>query len=564
MTQSNTTSKQPTDFNDLHIMFGLKAVEEQIAEAISFAQQTPADVVEYDDSYFNANDEDYSVQGAGNLSPHPSGEEQPAAKFDINLLVKRFAYAMPDGKIWDSHKKVLLKKTPFKDLVGKPLFDEWMAHDTRRNVDQESVMREASEEKAKHAWGPLGGALDRYVYLYPSTDVWDKQKKRVIPANALKLAIADCYEDWAKHPNRQEIDIENLVFDPTQSVNPETHINMFVGLSIEPAGHDSQCTAIRELLFFLCNRNADVYLWLISWLAYPLQNVGAKMGTAVLMHSEVQGSGKSLFFDKVMRKIYGGEYSSTLGQHQLESSYTDWRSKMLYGVFEEIFSRDQKYSHTGTVKQMITGETQRIEKKFMSGWEEANHMNAVFLSNEIQPFPVEPFDRRMLVIWPEGKLHPDLVKRVLDELNQGGIEAFYKHLLSIDLQGFTSHTEPPMTEAKERLIDFGRSGWDTFYQEWRKGYLAVPYMSCLITDLYEAYKAWCHSGHERQISLKKFSDFMSVPSRGKRKRDVWYQVGQGKKKGTFLIVSDAPEDTPQMVWLGKCVSEFQKELRECA
>jgi putative DNA primase/helicase len=262
-----------------------------------------------------------------------------------------------------------------------------------------------------------------------------------------------------------------------------------------------------------------------------------------------------------MRQVYGTEYSSTLGQHQLESSYTDWRSKMLYGVFEEIFSRDQKYSHTGTVKQMITGETQRIEKKFMSGWEEANHMNAAFLSNEIQPFPVEPFDRRMLVIWPEGKLSKELVRRVLDELNNGGIEAFYQHLLSLDLQDFTSHTEPPMTEAKERLIDFGRSGWDTFYQEWHKGYLSVPYMSCLIVDLYEAYKAWCHSGHERQISLKKFSDFMSVPSRGKRKRDAIYDKGVSTKKGTFLLVDERPEALTQKAWLGGCVSTFQKALQ---
>jgi len=303
-------------------------------------------------------------------------------------------------------------------------------------------------------------------------------------------------------------------------------------------------------------------MWLMSWLAYPLQNVGGKMATAVMMHSEMQGSGKSLFFDGIMRKIYGSDYSATLGQHQLESPYTDWRSKMLYGVFEEIFSRDQKYSHTGTVKQMITGETQRIEKKFMSGWEEANHMNAVFLSNEIQPFPVEPFDRRMLVIWPEGKLPEDLKNRVVEEMEGEGVTAFYYHLLNFPLHGFDAHTQPPMTEAKERLIDFGRAGWDSFYQEWRKGYLAVPFMPCLIVDLYEAYKAWCHSGHERQISLKKFSDFMSIPSRGKRKRDVSYELGISKKKGTFLIVSEQPESLTQSAWLGGCVGTFKKALEK--
>ena len=68
------------------------------------------------------------------------------------------------------------------------------------------------------------------------------------------------------------------------------------------------------------------------WLAYPLQHVGAKLRTAVLMHSEMQGSGKSLFFEGVMRPIYG-RYAATLGQHQMESQYTDWQSNLLYGLF---------------------------------------------------------------------------------------------------------------------------------------------------------------------------------------------------------------------------------------
>src|SRR5690625_2799769 len=108
---------------------------------------------------------------------------------------------------------------------------------------------------------------------------------------------------------------------------------------------------------------------------------------------------------------------------------------------------------------MITGKTQRIEKKFISGWEESNHMNAVFLSNEVQPFPIEPSDRRMLVLWPRRKLPAELQHDVTTEINNGGIPAFYGWLLSIDLAGFDPHTKPPMTPEKERIIDFGRPGW---------------------------------------------------------------------------------------------------------
>ena len=64
--------------------------------------------------------------------------------------------------------------------------------------------------------------------------------------------------------------------------------------------------------------------------------MGTKLATAILFHGEVQGAGKSLFFSDIHRQVYG-KYSATLGQHQLESQYSDWKSGNLYSVFEEIF-----------------------------------------------------------------------------------------------------------------------------------------------------------------------------------------------------------------------------------
>ena len=117
------------------------------------------------------------------------------------------------------------------------------------------------------------------------------------------------------------------------------------------------------------------------------------MATSILMHGETQGAGKSLFFGKVMREIYG-KYSVTLGQNGLESIYTDWAKQKLYCLFEEIFNNKSKYGMMGLIKHMITGETIRIEEKFMSGYEQSNHINCVFLSNDTQPLPLEEKDRR--------------------------------------------------------------------------------------------------------------------------------------------------------------------------
>lgn len=519
-----------SDFNDVHVSYGLKQVRSLVqlvveAEPVTSDEASPA--------------------------PSESGVERPS----IEQALQRYALAMPDAKVWDAQEKKLCRQTAVKAFLGKPLFDEWMGHADRRTVMQRDIADEASAAQAGEE-GVLGRALRRYVYLYPTDSAWDEDLKEVVPLSGLRYALADSFDQWLKHPRRRQCNQADLVFDPLQRSSAH-QINTYRGLPLEPQRDDDRCQAIRHLVYTLCNQNDEVWQWLCRWLAYPLQNVGAKMATAVLMHSETHGSGKSLLFEEVIKPIYG-EYGATLGQHQLESSYTDWRSRKLFALFEEVLSRDSKYSQTGTLKHMITGKTQRIEKKFVAGWEEANHMNAVFLSNEVQPFPLEPSDRRFCVIWPNNPLSPEMQAAVSDELANGGVEAFYSWLLRLPFDGFHPHTKPPMNDEKERLIDFGRASWDTFHRDWQSGNLDVPYISCLTQDLFEVYERWCQSRREHVVSHTKFSGL--IAARERKRRDIHYDVGIGRKKGAFFIVGEKPSDTSQSRWLGDCVDEFQKAM----
>lgn len=530
-----------SDFNDLHVSAGLAVVRQQVMDAVNQARAAANDSAAEPESADDAE-----------ASPDPTESRGPS----LQELLNRYALAMPDAKIWDAEKRRLLKQGALKAQVGHKLFAEWLGHDERRTVEQSDVIPFARAAQTKGDSG-IARSLERYVYLYPTDSVWDCDKKDIVPISGLRYAIADHFDDWLKHPYRRVIDRENLVFDPRQRVG-EGCINTFRGIQMSPDTDETKCKHIKRMIGLLCNDDRDVYNWLIRWIALPLQQVGTKMATAILMHSSVHGSGKSLLWDGVVKKVYG-QYGSTLGQHQLESQYTDWRSQVLFGLFEEVLSRDQKYSHSGTLKHMITGETHRIEKKFVSGWEEANFMNAVFLSNEVQPFPLEESDRRFMVIWPEQTLPVDLQQAVVHEIENGGIEAFYHYLLRLDLDGFGPHTKPIMTEAKERLIDFGRPGWDTFYREWQRGALEVPYQTCLVKDLYRFYQYWAREHGERaSISSTKFGGFLATKER--RRRDVHYTFGMDSPKGTFFIIG-APEDgMSQQKWLGNCVTEFRKPL----
>lgn len=496
------------------------------------------------------------------LSPDPSVN---SAAPTIENLLQRYALIEPDGKVWDSHAKKIIKTGAFKNIVRPKMYKDWVEHEKRRTVllDDVQVQVAAAQKKGR---GGLGEALNRYVYLNPSDTVWDRVTRTVVAVSHLKIAIADCFAMWVSHPEREEIPVRNFVFDPTQQVDPGTHINQFRGIALLPEKNDKRCERIVTMMMMLCNNDLQVFRWLRRWLAYPLINIGAKMETAVLCHSEVHGSGKSYFFDVVMRSIYG-EYSRTVGQAQLEGQYNDWMSKVLYCVYEEVLSRREKHAHTGTIKQTITGKTVRIEKKFMSGWEESNHMNSVFLSNEILPLPVEPSDRRFLVVWPETKLYESLQRGVDEDLKNGGAAAFYQFLLDTPMQvdgeeyPFDEHTKPPMTEAKERLIEHGRPVWEVFYNDWARGGLThngipVPYCSIRTGDLFSMYEAWCSKNKEHCMGQHKFSSFISAKL--KKRPDLHYSFMSSRGKATFFIVGKCPEGKSQEEWLGACVNEFER------
>lgn len=577
-----------SDFNDLHVVAGLAVVKQQLQKSLdefidpalndSAYEEIPVVICEgsappdYGDIPASAY-EDYLplVDGEALLadtSPEPS---LTAAQLTIEYYLRRYALTEPEAKVWDIDSKKIIKCGSFKNIIKPKMYAEWLAHDNRRTVSLEDVEIQAAAAQKKGRGG-LSDALQRYVYLNPSDTVWDRQTRELVAVSHLKIAIADWYAIWVTHPEREEIPIRNLVFDPTQKVDVKTHINQFRGLAAKPVRDDKRCERIVTMLMALCNNDKEVFKWLRRWLAYPLINVGAKMETAVLCHSDVHGSGKSYFFDVVMRGIYG-EYSRTVGQAQLEGQYNDWMSKVLYCVYEEVLSRSQRYSHTGTIKQTITGKTVRIEKKFMSGWEESNHMNSVFLSNEVLPLPVEPSDRRFLVIWPETKLYEELQRGVDEDLKNGGAEAFFSFLLETSLQEagepfpFDEHTKPPMTEAKERLIEHGRAIWEVFFLEWQNGSLEhnsmrVPFGTIRVADLFKYFETWCGVHKEHAMGSHKFSSF--IGSKIKKRRDLDFSYKTFIGKATFFIVGNCPVDKTQAQWLGACVEGHHEIINKVA
>jgi len=379
---------------------------------------------------------------------------------------------------------------------------------------------------------PLDDLVGRFVKLDDDSgesifDTWTNkvvhQRKMI---NMLPAGIRG--DDIKRHPMwlSRAFYLDQVGFDPSGK-DPHIKLNTWRGWPMKAA--KGNCEQLIELMQYLCGNDQgskESFDFLIKWMAYPLQNPGAKMQSAVIMHGP-QGTGKSMVF-KTLARIYGYKgnpylnYSIVLDQKALQSNFNpDWDSK-LFILAEEVVNNSDKWQLKNELKELVTGETIRIEGKFANAVHQRNQMNMAFLSNEGQPIPLDVGDRRHLVIYTPPALDKRFYTELADELKAGGTEAFYDYLLNIDLTGFHEGTQPPMTDAKQRLIDLSAGSEIRFANEWLDGDLGLPICPCLSPDLYSAYQSYCRrNGESRPRTASQFFSQLTHHGFEKKKARVY-------------------------------------------
>lgn len=381
--------------------------------------------------------------------------------------------------------------------------------------------------------------LRHFRLIYGTDLVWDGMRRKLIRVPHVREAVGrETFKEWQDHPWRMIA--EEVVFDPTESVDPRLAVNLYDGFKMtpDPRGREG-CKRILAHVYQLCGRRDEEFWWLLRWMALPLQRPGTKMATAVLVHG-AEGTGKSLLFEGILKRIYG-EFGITIGQAQLESQFTGWQSRRLFALAEEVVSRAEKAHYKGVLKHVVTGDELQINEKNMPLRTERNHVNFVFLSNSTVPLELDLGDRRYFVLHVEEVPPPDYFEALAEEVDQGGVECFYHYLLNLEMRDFKAHTKPPLSEAKQRLIDSSLSPARYFVHEWREGYLDLPYGVVAVADLWKAFLRWCENTNEFKTKQRWFCDEVARDMLRDR-RDIRYPSSSGAFKTTRLFVPPEQAD----------------------
>jgi putative DNA primase/helicase len=406
--------------------------------------------------------------------------------------------------------------------------------------------------------------------------VFDNSEHQLLVVSDMRDACMarEIWRRWQESPQRNIVRAENVGFDPGETDKKIT-CNLWGGWPTKPKA--GVCDKLIALLYHMCSGEdnaSDAVKWVIKWFAYPIQHPGAKMRTCLVIHGP-QGTGKNLFCEVIMA-IYG-RYGRIIDQAAVEDKFNDCFSAILFMIADETIARSDLYHVKNKIKGLITGVKIRINPKNRASYEENNHVNIVFLSNERVPVLIEEGDRRHFVIWTPEKKEAAFYTDVSHEIDNGGIEALHDWLLNIDLGDFDEHTKPPMTVAKEELLALSKDNVLRFYDDWVAGefnwtsddtgdelFMTSCNTPVMTDDLYELYKTWCNRQGVRFSPMNRMVDHIAK-RQGVYKARKWLHIdGRDTASARAIIYPPNCMELPigkiEKKWLGICIQHFKKTL----
>jgi len=210
---------------------------------------------------------------------------------------------------------------------------------------------------------------------------------------------------------------------------------------------------IDKLIVNLCNQNAEYYEWFMNWLAGFFQTL-QKSHVAVVLRGD-QGSGKSMFFERVLMPLFGEKHCVVVDQARIESQFKNWIQNILFYNLNEVAvdMKGRKYLKN-FLKQLVTDTSVQAELKHKDAAVVPIYGNIYITSNEALPVEIEPSDRRFTVFQTGGSLRKmgwDTAKLIEDI--EAELPNFAKLLKTIKVDWGMYHTA--LDTPEKRAIQSG-------------------------------------------------------------------------------------------------------------
>jgi hypothetical protein len=252
---------------------------------------------------------------------------------------------------------------------------------------------------------------------------------------------------WREHPQRHQ---RMIVFKPDGSTQPD-EINLWQGLGVEPRkGRDKMRFLLWHIFKLICRGDKAKFKYLMSWLAWAVQNPGKHPGVVIVLKSRMEGTGKSTL-GNVMLKVFGSHGALVEDKDRLLGQFNDWLETICFVLAEEVLWAGD-HRTTDRLKSVITSDTIRVERKFGSCRAIPNRLHVIMTTNHEHAVAAGVRDRRYFVLDVSEQRVGDKVyfNRLYQDLDNGGASEFLYLLESLRLGEWHPRQLVKTSEATEQ------------------------------------------------------------------------------------------------------------------
>jgi len=267
-----------------------------------------------------------------------------------------------------------------------------------------------------------------------------------------KTKVAPLARGWLDSPDRNTF--RRFEFDPSrppsQPGDPGDVFNTWRNFAVQPG--DGSCERIlSHLLVVMCNGDGELYQYALAWLARMVQHPALPGETALVFYGK-EGTGKSIFINMLVRMCVPHSVVVHSARHLVGNFNAHLQHCVLLYADEAFFAGDKQ--HASVLKGIITERLVMVEQKYSDAAQTENHLHLIMSSNEPHVVPAGPEARRFVVceVADHFRGDHDYFRDLYAEMDNGGRQAFMRHLMQIALADFQVRAVPDTAGLREQKL----------------------------------------------------------------------------------------------------------------
>jgi len=273
-----------------------------------------------------------------------------------------------------------------------------------------------------------------------------------------KNVYVPAYKYWTGNGKRHAY--TRIAFANQKDLPPDV-FNLYTGLGVAPCA--GSCKLILEhIREVITSGDAAVSDALVKLMAWQIQNIGKPSRIIVVLISKEQQIGKGALLEQVLLKIFGPSGFAPANMDQVLGRFNDTiRGKTYIFLDEVVFAGDRRAANA--VKRLATATCEGIDAKGIPVIQYPIGVNIWMASNNDNAAHVEESDVRYLALRASEHRANDhaYFAGLFHEIENGGLEAFAHHLLTLDVSNFVPQRDVPRNNAaKQELIKLSINPYD--------------------------------------------------------------------------------------------------------